>query len=462
MNLHHRVLLVVAMITVALSVPASQAAELVAHYEFEDANDLGKDSSGKGNHADDVIEVEQVEGVFGQAAYFDETLSSSFVKFDGLDGFTSKPGVTLAAWVSLDAATTGFDGIISQDGGGCCEHRILLHPNQQPFINLSEHSDRHLTQAPFFEFDEWTHIAMTGLDDEAGGFAEARVYVNGEEVDDSPQEFPIMDDATDWNTYLGAGEAGNVHLLTGALDDVRIYEGALTEDEIRAIMEGGGGTGLQAGDADQDLDFDQLDLVKVQVAAKYLSGTPATWGEGDWDGAPGGSQGNPPAGDGEFSQLDIIAALSPGHYLTGPYAALTPGGTRGDGQTSLVYNSGTGEVSVDSPADKDLTSINITSAGNMFVGDKPAALDGAFDNFAADNIFKATFGGSFGDISFGAVLPTGLTADAVAADLSAVGSLAGGGDLGDVDLVYIPEPAAFLLGTIAAFGLLGTRRRRRS
>ena len=79
---------------------------------------------------------------------------------------------------------------------------------------------------------------------------------------------------------------------------------------------------LQPGDADQDLDFDQLDLVKVQVAAKYLTGQAATWGEGDWNGAPGGTVGNPPPGNGLFDQLDIISALSAGKYLTGPYAAM--------------------------------------------------------------------------------------------------------------------------------------------
>ena len=56
------------------------------------------------------------------------------------------------------------------------------------------------------------------------------------------------------------------------------------------------GSGLHAGDADMDLDFDQLDLVKVQVAAKYLTGQAATWGEGDWDGGPGGYPGEPPPG----------------------------------------------------------------------------------------------------------------------------------------------------------------------
>ena len=219
------------------------------------------------------------------------------------------------------------------------------------------------------------------------------------------------------------------------------------------------GPALHAGDADQDLDFDQLDLVQVQVAAKYLTRDSATWGEGDWDGAPGGSQGNPPPGNGLFDQLDVISALNQGGYLTGPYAALAGVGTEGDDRTSLVYNPGTGDLSVDPPQGSELTSINITSASNKFIGDKPAALDGAFDNFAADNVFKATFGGSFGAISFGRVLPAGLSEADVTADLSAVGSLAGGGDLGAVDLVYIPEPSAFISSCLALLALILVQRR---
>ena len=82
---------------------------------------------------------------------------------------------------------------------------------------------------------------------------------------------------------------------------------------------------LLAGDADQDFDFDQLDLVKVQQAAKYLTGQTATWGEGDWNGGPGGTEGNPRPGDGQFNPLDIVAALQSGVYLSGPYAAQTNG-----------------------------------------------------------------------------------------------------------------------------------------
>ena len=237
-----------------------------------------------------------------------------------------------------------------------------------------------------------------------------------------------------------------------ALDDVTDAGLAIFDGAVNYALGITGVVRLQAGDADMDLDFDQFDLVQVQISAKYLTGADATWGEGDWDAAPGGQPGAPPAGNGKFDQIDIVSALGAGTYLTGPYASIGKGGLIGDGQTSLVYDPASGELSVDAPAGKELTSLNITSAGGNFTGNKPAALDGAFDNFAAENLFKATFGGSFGSISFGSVLPVGLTEDDVAADLSAVGSLAGGGALGDVDLIYVPEPSTV---TLVMLGLLG-------
>ena len=57
------------------------------------------------------------------------------------------------------------------------------------------------------------------------------------------------------------------------------------------------------------------------------------------------------------------------------------------------------------------------------------------------------------------VAPTSIGYDANSGeiwvdDLSVVGSLAGGGDLGDVGLVYVPQPSAIallLFGLMAAF-----------
>ena len=122
-----------------------------------------------------------------------------------------------------------------------------------------------------------------------------------------------------------------IELFNGMIDDVRIYDEVLDEAVIQGIMAGEDtGPRLQAGDADMDCDFDQLDLVRVLQAGKYLTERDATWSEGDWNGAPGGEPGDPPPGDGAFDQLDIIAALNTGLYLQGAYcdpdafAALSP------------------------------------------------------------------------------------------------------------------------------------------
>ena len=61
----------------------------------------------------------------------------------------------------------------------------------------------------------------------------------------------------------------------------------------------------RVGDANHDDRFDQLDIVQVLQAGKYLADQAAAFSEGDWN------------CDGQFDQLDIVAALQSGDYLEG-------------------------------------------------------------------------------------------------------------------------------------------------
>jgi hypothetical protein len=124
---------------------------------------------------------------------------------------------------------------------------------------------------------------------------------------------------------------GNAYDETGSLTEDLVFEFSLGPTDpnspdtvFTGVVEYGEvvvGPALEAGDANQDLQFNFDDIFQVLARGKYETGQPASWGEGDWNGAPGGSPGSPPTGDGLFDFDDIFASLVTGNYETGPYAA---------------------------------------------------------------------------------------------------------------------------------------------
>ena len=273
-----------------------------------------------------------------------------------------------------------------------------------------------------------------------------------------PERFNI--DPKDFPGLLQSSD--NVLAIQGLNSQLSSSDFLLGQITLGAVTEH---VSLQAGDANQDLKFGQHDLVKVAAANKYLTGKPATWGEGDWNGAPGGRPGTPPAGDGVFDQTDIQTALGAGTYASGPYGFLRAAGEKDDGQSSIIYDSRTGEVAVDVATGRELTSIEIDSAAGIFTGDPASNVDGLFDNHTPDNLFKATFGESFGSFSFGNVAQPGLSEAFMLEDLTVLGTLNGDGlgALRDVDLVYfpVPEPSSIALLAVGIAALLRTQRQQR-
>src|SRR4051812_2695664 len=86
---------------------ASNAATLVARYEFESAGNLGADSSGNSNTLDSLGTVTQGAGEHGQGAHFsgvsDFGGASVLKRTTGLTGYDGLPGASFTAWVNLDS-----------------------------------------------------------------------------------------------------------------------------------------------------------------------------------------------------------------------------------------------------------------------------------------------------------------------------------------------------------------------
>jgi hypothetical protein len=441
----------VTLLLLTASTARSVRGELIGYWNFDGNVD---DQSGKGNDGElvDATYSDNVPAAIGKGQSVDFQTDTDHVFIENADGILDAEEFTLAMFV-FDRGQAGAMERLTSRQGDTFETAINVHG---PFNGMGEYSYFSSAGGGWKWGDEippleqWQHVAYVVDATEQT----MSIYVDGELTHTSAAPWVVLPTG-----FMHIGNRHNdVEGFDGLIDDVAIWDEVLAPDVIKSISQVGvtgflnPGVRLQPGDADMDLDFDQLDLVRVQVAAKYLTGASATWGEGDWNGGPGGSPGNPPPGDRVFNQLDVIAALGSGQYLKGPYAAVRAGGQRNDAQTSVGYNPTTGELFVDAPAGTQLTSINIDSAAAVFTGAPAQNLGGSFDNDANGNIFKATFGSSFGTLSFGNVAQPGLTQQFVLNDLTVVGSLAGGGALGDVDLIFVPEPSAVML---ALLGLLG-------
>lgn len=131
---------------------------------------------------------------------------------------------------------------------------------------------------------------------------------------------------------------------------------------------------------------------------------------------------------------------------------------------SVIYDPESGALTASSPDGTSFTALEFLSATNMFLGGGCNGLDGPFDVCNSTKVFLLNTAGTQSH-NFGNILPTDLTPEQLAMDLSMDGASTGGGfETGTgVYIVHpaigIPEPVG-----ISLFGLgmvlLGARFRK--
>ncbi len=210
--------------------------------------------------------------------------------------------------------------------------------------------------------NEWVHIAAVGTGEEL------MIYVNGElgATGGNPIARTVESYGASGDLFkIGGGgiydTSGNQ--FPGLMDEVAVWDKALTDEQIRAQFKAALASGpvgdfngngsldaadldLQAnaiggtnftfdlngdrkidvadrrvwvndlkktymGDSNLDGVFNSSDLVGVFAAGKFESNTLALWTEGDWD------------GDKKFSSSDFVEAFQNGGYEAGPRAAVS-------------------------------------------------------------------------------------------------------------------------------------------
>ena len=222
------VLLVLPSSSPALAVPG-----LVAAYGFsEGSGTTTTDSSGTGNNGSIGTATWSSSGKFGNALSFNG--ASARVTVNDSPSLDLASGMTLEAWVFATA-------------GGGWRDAIYKSPDDIYFMESSSPAGPPATGGTFasgllsgtsaLPLNAWTHLAST-YDGQT-----MRLYVNGSQVASRAQTGPI---ATSSGPLSIGGDALYGQYFEGRIDEVRIYNLALTASQIQADMttaiDGGGDT----------------------------------------------------------------------------------------------------------------------------------------------------------------------------------------------------------------------------
>jgi hypothetical protein len=154
--------------------------------------------------------------------------------------------LTVSLWVSL-RSTTAFQRIF--DFGYDENHYLYLTPNNGTAIRLAMKNgddEQKLDCSGKLPASQWKHVVVT-----IGG-GKAVVYVDGQEVGSRSGITIRPSDIRPVLNYIGRGQLSTSPFLAADIDDVRIYNYAVTADEVKTIMDGGDPSGIDMPVADSD------------------------------------------------------------------------------------------------------------------------------------------------------------------------------------------------------------------
>lgn len=242
------VLLVIALAGLPAGVQAQGADDgLVAEWHFDEGSgSIVADSSGNGN--DGVIHgATWVEGKYGKALSFDGV--DDYINC-GNDGSLKRSNTdfTIEAWIKLNGYSSSWaEAILSNraPSGGFGSlffvrgEKDALNKRKVTFdtsVGTESGPPRMVFGITQLQLNRWYHVAAT-FQYKGGGANEATIFVNG--IAENTATLREIGNPDAQPTRIGWEHSQNVDYdFNGIIDEVRVYNRALTADEIKSHYEG--------------------------------------------------------------------------------------------------------------------------------------------------------------------------------------------------------------------------------
>ena len=203
-------------------------AGLVAYYPFNgDYNDY----SGEGNHGSLEGTTSFASGEIGESVYFD---GESWINIPDSDSLDLSSSLTFSLWVNKqDAGTGGWSVLFSKADSTALDDSspyAFAHSidGLHPLIRLTQNNGSEMfTSNSWTGFNEWHMLTVTwdGKD--------IKFYNNGEYQDTRVWEGVLPD--SDSPLEIGRDQPGSVEYYRGWMDDLRIYNHALSASQVMEL-----------------------------------------------------------------------------------------------------------------------------------------------------------------------------------------------------------------------------------
>ncbi|PJE64483.1 MAG: hypothetical protein COU90_03515, partial [Candidatus Ryanbacteria bacterium CG10_big_fil_rev_8_21_14_0_10_43_42] len=221
---------------------------LVGHWTFDEGSGtVAGDSSGLGNTGTLTNGPVWGVGKVGGALSFDG--SNDYIDAGSNAILDDMSVFSFSAWINPGTGAYGPQGTIVQKGHGDIQLTyegwiLAFYPNAPTQLTFrAVHQTNHLLiQAPpnVFTMNEWQHVVVTW--DGSPNASGVKIFRNGVEVSYSTQQNgsgPKVSDVAR-NFLIGINSYVNTP-FKGSLDDVRIYNRALSSTDIQALYALGSG-----------------------------------------------------------------------------------------------------------------------------------------------------------------------------------------------------------------------------
>src|SRR4051812_29630964 len=213
-------------VAVTVTNPAVDPTGLVGAWGFEEGTGTtAVDSSGKANNGT-LSGAQWTDGRFGGALDFDG--SSARVNIPDATSLDLSTAMTLEAWVRPSFAGGWRTAIMKEKSGGMAYSLYGSAFSDRPSAHITTGSEQDTRGTAVLPTNSWTHLAATW------DGSNLRLYVDGNQVSSTTVGGSIA------NSALPLRFGGNAiwgEYFKGSLDEIRIYNRALSAAEVKTDLQ---------------------------------------------------------------------------------------------------------------------------------------------------------------------------------------------------------------------------------